>query len=458
MYPSLSFPCTSIANAVASGAALYLDTFTVYIAGGTTPPPGVPSLYFRPYRFQTPGPKSVRIAAYDGCMQHNQTIALTALCRALTSQSSFVFPPSNATAGNSFALKWSPVNNTGAQTGYGRWYNGDLYSSNTSNIVIEGTYSNLLGFYASANGNYSDSITLLDGSVSTSTFDPTKSWNSLSVSPSVPSFPGVPTLRDIVPLPGGGNHCIAIPAINVSTASGVTGTTVPSFSSSRKTLAFGFSVQGDSFGVSSTFLSSDRLSGYIHTCPLRSSPSGSYILPTFSVAALTPTGYQQVIPSSSTMTINCTKLSEILFSVSDRFAIGSTGSAIAIGSTALRGAQRTGDSYISTYGGLPPSAGGYVLFVQSQSSEGTFELNKAFTFQSGKACKTFGWSDIAAQLVNVPSSSDISQPFALRPLFGVPVNYAVKVSDGCTNSSTSILLNTVCDAFSPAAYWTLTNV
>lgn len=457
-----------------SSATLYVDTVTLYLAGGTTPPPSVPTLFYQPYRFQSAGPKTVRVTAWDGCMQQTQTIAVTASCRALTTQSTWVYPglaPGAALP----ALEWSPVNISGTATGYGRWWTGDLY--NLTVDIIEGAYAGstgvsagTLGFYVSTKGAYTDSLTLLDGSTTTTTFNPAWTWNSLSVAVT-PTVPGIVALQGLTPI-GGSAGAFCSGTNNVSTSAGSVGSLgVSGFSNTRRTVSFGFALDIPTTGggapapwLNPTLPVATRFGGIIHSCPLQSSPASAYVTPVFAVSAITSAGYQQIIPASYTMSINCTTLGMALFGNPYRFAQNVVGSALVIGQvSSLSGVQASG-SFISTSFRLPPSDLGYALHVQSASgSEGMFELTTSFTsYANGQApinCATYGWSNLAGiqYVTPLPTTSNVSLPIGLRPTFSSPLNYAITVSDGCASSTTTVSVPVSCTAFVPSLSWLPSN-
>lgn len=444
--------------AAGSTSNFYIDTVTLYLAGGTTPPPSVPTFFFQPYKFASPGLKSVRIAAWDGCMSQVQTIAVTASCRALTSQSTWVFP-ALAPGAALPTLMWSPVNVSGSQNGYGRWWSNDLY--NLTAGAIEGAYAGssgyaagTLGFYVSTKGSYTDSLTLLDGSTTTTAFNPAWTWNSLSIAVTPTAAP-ITALLGLAAM-GSSSSCSA--TVNISTTMGTVGNLgITGFSNTRRTLSYGFAYDGPiANGAPAPWLdpslpaTSTRFGGIIHSCPRQSSPvPPSYVRPIYAVSAVTPTGYQLLIPSSYTMLINCTALG-VAQSDPYRYAQGVTGAAIVIGATSYSGIQASG-SFVFWPSKLPPSNLGYALHVQSNSAaEGTFEQTTAID----NGCIPFGWSDLSsAQYAKPLPGSNVSSPIGLRPTFASALNYAITVSDGCAQSTTTVAVPVTCDAFVPSLTW-----
>lgn len=471
------------ANSGSAALNVYVDTVTLYIAGGVVPPPGVPTVYFQPYSFVSPGVKTVRVSAHDGCMQQSQSMTVVAQCRALAARSNWVFPA----LGSGVALpplQWSPLNASngvvGGQPGFGRWWYGpDGSIFNVSNL-IEGQYvgsagfaANALGFFVSAFGNYTDSLTLLDGSVATSTFDPTKTWNSLAVSVSVPSITG---LSSITKAGFTGTTCYVQENVNISTASmGFLGVAATGFNPAYRTVAIGFGT----VGAPSTFMTvplapnvspyTIKHQGIVHTCPLNSSNSAAYVTPVLSIAAVTASGFQTFLPSSFTMAVNCTALGVRLFGHTAgayKYKRDAMGSAIVFGTNAYAGVEWPGTPYIRAGSFLPPSQLGYVVLAQPQSAtDGTFELGARIDPYQGSSpilpltlCSLFSWSDLASKMYVVASQvnsalANISLPVELRPVFASQVTYALTVSDGCTNATTAVAMPLSCTPFVGSASW-----
>ena len=477
-YAGITQTFTFTATSGAAALNVYLDTITLYIAGGVVPPPGVPTVYFQPYSFVSPGVKTVRVSAHDGCMQQSQSMTVVAQCRALAARSNWVFPA----LGSGVALpplQWSPLNASngvaGGQPGYGRWWYGPDGNLFNASDLIEGQYSgsagfaaNALGFFVSAYGNYSDSITLLDGSVSTSTFDPTKSWNSLAVSVSVPSITG---LSSITKAGFTGSTCNVQNNVTISTASmGFLGVAATGFNPAYRTVAIGFGTVGVLPNFSYVPLAPTfspytvKFQGIVHTCPLNSSNSAAYITPVLSIAAVTASGFQTFLPSSYTMMVNCTALGVRLFGAvagAFKYKRDAMASAIVFGTNNYAGVEWSGTSYIRSGSSLPPSLLGYVVLAQPQSAtDGTFELGAQIDPFVGTSpvaavsCSLFSWSDLASRMyVTQNVVANVSQPVELRPVFASQVNYALTVSDGCTNATTTVAMPLSCTPFVGAAWW-----
>jgi hypothetical protein len=461
----------------ASSTVINIDTITLYLAGGTTPPPGVPNFFVEPYFFKSPGAKTLQVRVDDGCMVQTQTFAVKAVCRALTSQSYWTFPQKAIDATVLTAVTWDPVAEDGVPGIFGRWKTGGTTAGNDDTGVI--------GFKAATSAGYTDGSD--GGYPPLSNFDAAKPHNKISVkvlpgttgAPEAPGSPGIHRWQRLPP--GGCNLMVSYGSpYNVSTASGVAGpSTFPTVkgdsssalpSTTRKTVAFGFKSYNASSSKPPTF-SDDYLqfgyypyylSGFIHACPLATSPYQTYITPTFAIVAVYPGQYVTVVSSADVMTVDCKKLGVLLGN--DIYA-PVTAPAVAIADNVINGTQTSG-AFKMTYFALPPQ--NYGLFVQGTgSTDGQFELTTALYDPAPQNpgyiyklindvgdpsdevnCRPFGGSDYLSWSVNLDDTETNSSGIvALNPNVASSVLYTMTISDGCTNSSSTVQVDASCSAW-----------